>query len=204
MPWFDHLRQFDRTSCDYPGTAYFIASPNFVASAGGTRFITQIVIHITGGPGTTESSAINRFLSRGSASAHYIVNREGQVVQMVRDANIANHIRNVHYLVAQKSIGIEHVNTWLSGNQQRPTETQYRASANLVRWLCSKHGVLRMHASGQYDAGIKGHIEGDPHSHHVACPTPAWDWDHYMRLLLLGSPGAHAAGAQAAATGKVR
>jgi N-acetyl-anhydromuramyl-L-alanine amidase AmpD len=182
MPWYDHLRQFDRSSYDFDQTSYFIEARNFRVPSGGTRLIKQVVIHITGGPAQSETAAINHFLGSG-ASAHYIINRSGVIVQMVRNQNIANHIRNLSYSVSQMSIGIEHVNTWTGGRQQHPTAVQYDASAALVKWLCGQYGIPRRHSTDDNISGIIGHNEADPNTGHTACPTPAWDWQHYMRLL---------------------
>jgi N-acetyl-anhydromuramyl-L-alanine amidase AmpD len=182
MAWYEHLKQYSTSSYDYPGTSYFIESPNFQVSPGGSRNINQIVIHITGGHSISESSAINQFLKKAQ-SAHYIVNRQGVIVQMVRDQNIANHIRKMKYHVSQHSIGIEHVNTWLPGNKQHPTSIQYQASAALVRWLCKRYGIPKIHSPNPHTSGIKGHIEADPQSGHTSCPNPAWDWNHYVGLL---------------------
>lgn len=189
MPHYDHLRQFNRSSYDYPHTGFFIESPNHWPRPSDVG-IEQVVIHITGGPAMTESSAINRFLVTRNrdgdpqrVSAHYIVNRQGLVVQMVRDNQIANHIRNRNYYVSQHSIGIEHVNPWNAGNRMQPTTDQYLASAGLVVWLCFQHNIPFVHNPDPRAAGIKGHNEGDPRTGHSTCPTPAWDWDRYMSLL---------------------
>jgi N-acetylmuramoyl-L-alanine amidase len=182
MAWFDRLCQTDPSAADYPDTTYFIESPNHRPRAGGTGDIDQVVIHITGGPAMTETSAINRFLSAG-ASAHYIVNRAGRIYQCVRDDRVANHIRNYGYSVARRSIGIEHVNPWMRGNQCRPTYVQYEMSNCLVRWLSNRYGIPLIHTVNAHQPGIKGHMEADPHTGHQACPNPAWDWDFYMQML---------------------
>ena len=104
----------------------------------------------------------------------------------VRDADVANHIKFMGYHVSKTSIGIEHVNTWLPGNLQRPTQTQYAASAGLVNWLCRQYGIHIRRSPNPHEPGIKGHIEADPNSGHVACPNPAWDWDTYLEFVRTG------------------
>lgn len=179
MPWYDSLRQFDRSSFDYPGTRFFIEARNFRAPPSGRRLIKHIVIHITGGPCPDERCAVNRFLST-NVSAHYIINRDGDVIQMVRDQNIANHIVNLNYIVSQLSIGIEHVNTWNRQTHQHPTPIQYNASVALVKWLTQKYAVPRRHSTDPNTSGIIGHNEAYPSTGHSTCPTPAWDWASYM------------------------
>jgi N-acetylmuramoyl-L-alanine amidase len=76
-------------------------SPNF-ASRNGTQ-IDTLVLHNTDG---TLTSAINRFKDPASqVSAHYIVDRDGSVTQMVNDTDTAWHSGKKD--VNQRSIGIE-------------------------------------------------------------------------------------------------
>src|ERR1043166_4550895 len=91
-----------------------IPSPNYNSRSGTT--IDSIVIH------TTESSytsTINTFLSTSSqVSAHYVNNTDGQITQMVDNANRAWHATYYN----SRSIGIENVgyagqaSTWNSAN----------------------------------------------------------------------------------------
>ncbi len=131
MSWRDRVST-EPVDRDYPDAIGFIQANNYKIPSEGTREIDSIVIHITGGPATTESSAVNHFLDNTSnASAHYIVNRQGEVIQMVRDKDIAFHARSAN----KTSIGIEHVNRWNSEAKEYPTDEQYTASAKLVNWL---------------------------------------------------------------------
>src|SRR5262249_12548186 len=104
------LQSVDLQNIDYPQAAYWSPAANFLIP-GTARTIRYIIIHITGGPAQDERSAINTF-RHGPASAHYIVNRQGRVVQMVREAHTANHVGNIHSKTNLESIGIEHVNSW--------------------------------------------------------------------------------------------
>jgi N-acetyl-anhydromuramyl-L-alanine amidase AmpD len=77
------------------------ASPNF-ASRNGTR-IDSLVLHNTDG---TLASAIQRFKDSASqVSAHYIVDRDGSITQMVNDSDTAWHSGNRDR--NQRSVGIE-------------------------------------------------------------------------------------------------
>lgn len=89
----------------------FIKSPNFSKDRGAE--ISAIVIHYTSGE--TLDGAVSWFKNpKASASAHYIIDTNGSVVQMVADAHKAWHagvseldgVKNVNKF----SIGIELVN----------------------------------------------------------------------------------------------
>lgn len=171
-------RTVDFGETDYPRADYWIEAQNFLVPPT-PRQIKFVVIHITGGPAINESAAINHFRN-GPASAHYIVNREGGVTQMVRDAHIANHVDNIHSSTNRHSIGIEHVNPWNRAQQMRPTPPQYEASAKLVAWLCATYDIPVVHSTARGSQGIRGHVEEQPNTGHTACPNPAWEWDPYI------------------------
>ncbi|MCW2964155.1 MAG: amidase, partial [Actinomycetia bacterium] len=92
--------------------------------------IDTIVIHATDG-----GSLLGNvwWLSGGHshASAHYVIARDGSIVQLVHLSDIAWHAGN--WKVNCHSIGIEHV-----GETYDPagfTVDEYRSSARLVAWL---------------------------------------------------------------------
>lgn len=171
-------RTVDYAATDYPGTMYWIPARN-TRTPRQPRRIRFVVIHITGGPAMDESSAINQFRA-GPSSAHYIVNRQGLVTQMVRDADLANHVDNIASPSNRDSIGIEHVNPWNRQTQLHPTEPQYDASARLVGWLCATYGIPAIHSTVRGAPGIRGHIEEQPRTTHLGCPNPAWAWGRYI------------------------
>jgi N-acetyl-anhydromuramyl-L-alanine amidase AmpD len=142
------------------------------------RPIRRIVIHITSGHENINGT-IGWFQNpRAGVSAHYIVGRNGEVVQMVRHNDVAFHA----HLANTDSIGIEHV-----AREPRefgpkdpgmfPTAVQYCASAALVRWLCDQFGIPidRTH--------ILGHSEADPNTTHTNCPNAVWEWDYFMDMV---------------------
>lgn len=180
MPWYDRMISRELADMDYSGGAYFIQARNRKRAS--NRQIRYVVIHITGGPAMDERSAINKFLA-GPSSAHYVVNRDGEIIQMVQEAEIANHINNINSRQNLESIGIEHVNPWNSRSRTRPTLAQYRASANLVNTICGRYGIPMVHSPTPHTPGIKGHIEAEPKSGHTACPNPAWDWPLYINMV---------------------
>lgn len=159
---------------DYPGTQFWVASPNAVDRP---RAVTSIIIHTTQGPATDESASVNKFIST-SASIHYIVNRAGTITQMVRDDQAAFHtggrIQDPHNL---NSIGIEHVNP--AG--QTPPPVLYANSAALVTWLCYRHKIPKIHQMMAGSPGIKDHQTVSPND--KPCPGSDWDWDHYMGMV---------------------
>ena len=103
-----------------------------------------IVLHATGG-GTLESVIIWFKKEQGadSVSAHYVIGKDGTVVQMVRDehrawhAGVSSHcgITNVNDF----SIGIELVNA-NDGIDPYPA-TQTKAALNLMAALMKKYGI---------------------------------------------------------------
>lgn len=156
---------------EYPQANRFVAahSGNFRATSG-TRNIERIVIHITDG-GANINGTVGWFQNPAAkVSAHYVIGQDGEIVQMVRHADVAWHARSAN----GTSIGIEHVANTRGLN---PTPAQMCASAALVTWLCDQFGIAvdRTH--------ILGHSEADPGTTHTGCPNAVWDWDYYMGMI---------------------
>jgi len=144
-------------------------SPNFTPL--GWRNITYIVVHVMDG---SIESAVNWFKNPDSdVSAHYLISQEGEVIQMVREKDIAWHAGNWTY--NQQSIGIEHED---KGNWNTPNWVPielYQTSATLVRSLCDKYGIPK----------DREHIIGHNEVPGVTkpCPGPYWDWDYFIGLV---------------------
>lgn len=153
-------------------------------SGAAERAVDRIVIHITAGQADYQRTVKyfqdpTRSGQPVKVSAHYVVGRGGEVVQMVRHNDIAYHACTAN----RRSIGIEHCarppRTFSSSDPgMMPTQAQYESSARLVRYLCALYGLPmdRTH--------IVGHAEADPDTTHTSCPTGAWDWDAFMDVLL--------------------
>jgi hypothetical protein len=170
----------DTPQPEYPGASRFApAHASNFRTVRTPREIRQIVIHITDG-GSRITGTIGWFQNPNQrnarnqpihVSAHYVVGRDGEVVQMVRNNDIAWHANaaNGH------SIGIEHVAN--STRRLLPTDDEYRGSARLVAWLCCQFGlpINRTH--------VLGHAEADTHTTHTDCPNSVWDWDRYMAMV---------------------
>ena len=144
-----------------------------------SRTIEEIVLHITEG-GTADAYAtarnafsIPKYLQNGkwkSQASHYIIGRDGTVVQCVRHKDIAHHAGTAN----EWSIGIEH-NT--RGSDTTLTDKQYLKSAGLVIWLA---GLLHIPLDRNH---ILGHSEADANTSHTRCPGRCLDWKTYMQAI---------------------
>lgn len=115
---------------DKPQIKEFIQSPNH-SSRNGAQ-IQMVVLHCTEG---SLDSTVREFKNPNSrqVSAHYVIDRNGDIYQMVNDSDRANHCRGAN----KNSIGIEHVG--------KPTDAlglaQAKSSAALVRWLLEQYEI---------------------------------------------------------------
>jgi N-acetyl-anhydromuramyl-L-alanine amidase AmpD len=169
------------TAAEYTGVTRIMPSPAYNEGRRG-QAINRIVIHITGAP---QSPHIGSWFAREEAnsSAHYMVDQGGEIIQFVREQDIAWHARGAN----TSSVGIEHVAIQQGGARYGrstfpytpPTEAEYRASAQLVAHLCRKYGLTPDRTT------IIGHREADTRTTHTACPDGAWDWDAYMTLVAI-------------------
>src|SRR5919201_1408806 len=141
--------------------------------------IRYIVIHTTEG---SADGAASWFQNDNShVSAHYVISRTGEIVQLVRQRNVAWHAGN--WAVNTTSIGIEHEG--VTDDPSGYTDAEYRASARLVAYICRTWDVAidRNH--------IIGHAEvPDPNdpalrggSDHHTDPGQYWNWPKYMKLV---------------------
>lgn len=160
----------------------FTASPNFSRGRAGST-IDFIVIHITDGQPDFHR-CLERFCRKTTeASPHFLVGREGQIVQLVDTDDRAWHARGWN----TESVGIEHVAR--TPGELGPddaglplTEVQLRASAELVARLC---WLLQLKPSR---ATIRPHREC-PQTTHDDCGRDIadggiWPWTDYMALVL--------------------
>ena len=127
-----------------------------------------------GKPHATSSAAppeVDPNGTKHSQSAHYIIGRDGTVVQCVRHKDIAWHA-NTESLT---TIGIEH--NARSHADTTLTDIQYWNSAQLVVWLGQQLGLPM---DRWY---IWGHSEIDTKTTHRTCPQRALNWDTYMLAI---------------------
>lgn len=153
-------------------------SPNKTQSNRTRATINGIVIHDTEGRFIGSVRVLQRAWTRGSA--HFVVSRRGQIVQLVPVTDVAWHAGNAWWNL--HSIGIEHEG-WVG--RRAYTEKEYRASAQLVAYLAHRWSIPldRGHVIGHaevpnpYRPGFFGGASG--HSD----PGPYWKWAHYMQLV---------------------
>lgn len=130
--------------------------------------ISYVIIHTTQG---SYAGTISWFKNSSSnVSAHYVIrSSDGQITQMVREKDIAYHVRSYN----TSSIGLEHEG--FVDNPSWYTDAMYNASAALTRNICLKYGLAMTRSV------IKGHNEMPGNNH--TDPGPHWDWARYMQLV---------------------
>lgn len=156
---------------DYGGARWVPAAPaNWrQADRPDDYTIDRVVIHVVQG-GYTDALRVFQSPLHGAA-AHYVVRKDGQVAQTVRELDVAYHAGNRAY--NERSIGIEH-----EGFVGRPasfTAAMYASSARLTAGICRRYGFPadRRH--------IVGHVEV-PGTDHTD-PGPHWNWKLYLDLV---------------------
>src|SRR5436190_4164497 len=115
-----------------PAIKQFIESPNH-SCRNGAR-IDKIVLHCTEG---SLASTLEEFQKADGrqVSAHYVIDRNGDIYQMVSDSDRSNHCMGAN----QNSIGIEHVGS----ETDSLAAPQVAASAALIRWLTEQYCIPR-------------------------------------------------------------
>ena len=120
-----------------PPIKQFIQSPN-CSCRNGAR-IDKIVLHCTEGSLASTLAEFQKADGR-QVSAHYVIDRNGDIYQMVSDSDRSNHCMGAN----QNSIGIEHV-----GIETDPLAAQQAAaSAALIRWLLQQYQIPRTNIFG--------------------------------------------------------
>lgn len=153
-------------------------SPNKTDSNRTSKTISGIVIHDTEGRFVGSVRFLQKSRARGSA--HFVVSRTGQIVQLVPVTDVAWHAGNSYWNL--HSIGIEHEG-W--ADHGRYTVAEYRASAQLTAYLAKRWGIPldREHIIGHDEVpnpyhpgrygGVSGHYD----------PGKWWNWTSYMWLV---------------------
>jgi hypothetical protein len=120
-----------------PVIKQFIKSPHCSCRNGAS--IDKIVLHCTEG---SLASALAEFQKTDGrqVSAHYVIDRNGDIYQMVSDSDRSNHCMGAN----QNSIGIEHVGS----ETDSLTAPQAAASAALIRWLLEQYHIPRTNIFG--------------------------------------------------------
>ena len=157
--------------------------------------ITGVVVHYTEG---SYAGCISWFKNcDAQVSAHYVIrSRDGQVTQMVREADKAWHARSANAY----TIGIEH--EAYGDIVSYFTPEMYASSADLVHDISLRYDAIDGHRTfyrdtldsgtclnnGLHDLGgatactqIRGHQHYPNQSH--TDPGPYWDWNRYYKLI---------------------
>lgn len=119
-------------------------SPNQDDRPAGT-VIDTIVVHDTKSPGVNDAGGIAHYFSLKSAevSAHYVIGKDGEVIQCVPDAKRAWHAGPSHYKGRKKvndfSIGIELVND--ETGHDPFTDEQYATLVALAADLVTRYHI---------------------------------------------------------------
>lgn len=182
---------------DYPNAIW---NPAPVCNFGArTNPISGVVIHYTEG---SYAGCISWFKNcDAQVSAHYVIrSSDGQVTQMVREADKAWHARSANAY----TIGIEH--EAYGDIVSYFTDAMYKSSADLVRDICSRYETIDGHRTfyrdtldsgirlneGLHSLGgesactkIRGHQHYPDQSH--TDPGPYWNWNYYYKLINQGT-----------------
>jgi N-acetyl-anhydromuramoyl-L-alanine amidase len=164
-------------------------SPNFNSRPAGTEISLLVIHNISLPPGIFGGSAIedfflNRLNEDGHpyfreiitlrVSAHFLIKRDGEVIQFVSTLDRAWHAGQSEWLgkpdCNNYSLGIE-----LEGCDDRPfTEKQYQKLAGLTTDLMSAYPSLTLER-------VVGHSDVAPDR--KTDPGPEFDWLYYRRLV---------------------
>ena len=163
------------------------ASCNY--TTGRTQSISAVTIHDTEGSYAGTISWFQNCTSQ--VSAHYVIrSSDGQVTQMVAEANKAWHVGNENGY----TIGIEHEGYCSQTGWY--TNAMYSSSANLVKDICNRNGIdpkttysgpacTCSQSSSTCEKSstikIKGHQMFPNQSH--TDPGSNWDWAKYYNLI---------------------
>ncbi len=176
-----YIQNDPNNKVDY-GNYDFANRPNggLVSQPGKKLEITSVVIHDTEGP---LESAIATFKDPTSyVSAHYIIDKDGQIYQMVRTKDVAWHAGNWYTNI--HSIGIEHVGHAVNGRVEY-TPAMYASSALLTKYLAQRYNFPMDHAHILGHDNVQGPTQAFVAGMHYD-PGPFWNWQ--MEFSIMGVP----------------
>ena len=129
-------------------------SPNFSKKRRKVKDIKFVIIHYTGMQSEIES--IKRLTDiKSKVSCHYLVNRKGQIINMVEDANIAWHAGRSKWKnfinLNNNSIGIELVNKGHKFGYQNFTNKQIKSLIKLCKKLKIRYKIKSENFLGHSD-----------------------------------------------------
>ncbi len=129
-------------------------SPNFSKKKRKIKDIKFVIIHYTGMQSEIES--INRLRNpKFKVSCHYLINRKGKIIQMVKDKNIAWHAGKSKWKKFKDlnncSIGIELVNRGHKFGYQYYSKNQINSLLKLCKKLKKKYSIKKGNFLGHSD-----------------------------------------------------
>ena len=135
------------------------------------RRVDKVVIHHNAGVNMTTEDVWRTWQTR-VASAHYQVERDGTIGQLVRDSNTAYHSKGGPNT---SSFGIEHANVGGAAAGWPISAATLEAGAHLVAALCRLYGLGRP----TWQRNVFGHLDFWP----TACPGQLYTTyrESYMR-----------------------
>ncbi|CAM3388281.1 N-acetylmuramoyl-L-alanine amidase [Stackebrandtia soli] len=168
-----HDRAPEASAVDYPGAKWLAAHKSNYTNANRPKSdpITTVVVHTT--QGSYEGTKAWFRNPKSQVTTHYVIrSKDGEITQMVHEADIAWHAGN--WDVNTRSIGIEHEG-YVDNPKKWYTDAMYRSSAKLVAAICDKYRIPvdRKH--------IIGHVEV-PGADHTD-PGKGWDWNKYLTFV---------------------
>jgi N-acetyl-anhydromuramyl-L-alanine amidase AmpD len=159
---------------------YAACSDNYSNYSRGAGDIDMVVIHTVQG---SYSGCYYWFANcSAGASAHYVVrSSDGQITQMVAEADVGWHAG--HWDTNERSVGIEHEG-YVDAPSTWYTDAMYQRSAALTVDIASRQGVPldRTHIIAHYEVPGCSSGSGGGASCHTD-PGSGWDWDYYMDLI---------------------
>lgn len=138
-----------------------LISANFARGRHSIYPLSLIVIHVTEGDADSVVQFFHEPRPAAPTSAHYMVRKDGQVVQFVNEADTAYHAGRVDHPTAQLvidriganpngySIGIEHE----GDGTHELTDAQRAASVALIHDIATRHSIPidRTHIVGHHE-----------------------------------------------------
>ena len=132
----------------------FDFSPNYSKKKRKNKQIKFVILHYTGMQSEIES--INRLKNpKSKVSCHYLINRKGEILQMVKDKNIAWHAGKSKWQrfkdLNNCSIGIELVNRGHEFGYQNYPKNQIISLINLCKNLKKRYSIKKENFLGHSD-----------------------------------------------------
>ena len=129
-------------------------SPNFSKKIRSKKDIKFVIFHYTGMQSEIES--IKRLMNiKYKVSCHYLINRKGKIIQMVKDLRVAWHAGRSKWKnyknLNRNSIGIELVNKGHQFGYQNFSNEQIKSLIKLSKHLKKKYSIRKENFLGHSD-----------------------------------------------------